>query len=900
MKIIDKRLRETSNLINKHFDLIQNYNRAEESTEILSRIRDYCELVLYKIYDEENKQDLYQTYENLKIVKKFIKTFNNDFYTIHQLLNCSGHIMFGIEQSEALMIKYIPMLISMKTFIHNNYNFITLESIDKYPLSIDDSLLKFYRKILNIIMLPSISLSSKNKTLYYINKKAIKYIDGEIFYEYVLDVSDDKPNRFNTIIAYSKLNINLKYDMNFTMFIRKVNFLDSEIPINIITDYDIFIRPCSFRKILNLINVNLAITSRNATYLDLMSAIKKLNCSLLDIIEYDIHFTDRKDLYVNFCSEIKKFISYENSGVNLIKFLLLNMRYSVIKGQLNMHLYNNKTTTLNPFFNGLKISSGSLGFEHNPIAFSPLVLSPTIEELSRLFDLNEYKHEFLYKKIEKYINQNNVLFVDCEAIGLDRENIEKLVKVFNQKLYSYYYSDYKIIKVYDKYTINSYYKKTIEVLQMINELSQKSNSPINTKFIDDCFLSNDKKFILSHAFNNSSICIVSGAAGTGKTSLIREFLKLNTDKNILCITTTNTAKNNLKGDYGTNVIYKNTSEYISHFREYDFIIIDEASFISTESIFKILENNPNSNYLIVGDSYQIESILFGNWFKLCLTLFKDTGTGVLFNLDTSHRAKTSELQKIWDTVRNVEGTKENKILELLSTFEFAKTISKEAITFNDNQIVLCLSYEGLYGINNLNRYLQCSNKNDGVVYQQNIYKINDPVIFVINEYERFGLYNNIKGKIINIRKCDRKYIFYIELENNLNVNITLSEEIKLDSTKEKTIVIIIKEDLSFDDYDNELLSRSKLPFQLAYAMSIHKAQGLEFDNVKIIITADSENYISKNIFYTAITRARKKLEIFWDPEVPNTLFKNIIEESKASFEDVEILKKLIYENKIKI
>jgi ATP-dependent exoDNAse (exonuclease V) alpha subunit len=58
-----------------------------------------------------------------------------------------------------------------------------------------------------------------------------------------------------------------------------------------------------------------------------------------------------------------------------------------------------------------------------------------------------------------------------------------------------------------------------------------------------------------------------------------------------------------------------------------------------------------------------------------------------------------------------------------------------------------------------------------------------------------------------------------------------------------------------------------VPFQIAYAVSIHKAQGLEFDSVKVVITDAIEERISHAIFYTAITRARQHLEIFWTPEV---------------------------------
>ena len=57
-----------------------------------------------------------------------------------------------------------------------------------------------------------------------------------------------------------------------------------------------------------------------------------------------------------------------------------------------------------------------------------------------------------------------------------------------------------------------------------------------------------------------------------------------------------------------------------------------------------------------------------------------------------------------------------------------------------------------------------------------------------------------------------------------------------------------------------------LPFQLAYAVSIHKAQGLEYDSVKVIIPQSNSEKITHGIFYTAITRAKKKLKIYWSAE----------------------------------
>ena len=57
-----------------------------------------------------------------------------------------------------------------------------------------------------------------------------------------------------------------------------------------------------------------------------------------------------------------------------------------------------------------------------------------------------------------------------------------------------------------------------------------------------------------------------------------------------------------------------------------------------------------------------------------------------------------------------------------------------------------------------------------------------------------------------------------------------------------------------------------VPFQLAYAVSIHKAQGLEYQSVKVVIPSNNTERITHGIFYTAITRAKEKLKIFWSAE----------------------------------
>ena len=193
---------------------------------------------------------------------------------------------------------------------------------------------------------------------------------------------------------------------------------------------------------------------------------------------------------------------------------------------------------------------------------------------------------------------------------------------------------------------------------------------------------------------------------------------------------------------------------------------------------------------------------------------------------------------------------------------------------SSDEIILCLNYDGLYGINNINRMLQSSNKNDAIPWGLHIYKVGDPILF--NESNRFApvLYNNLKGKISQLELCEDG-----SLEVEVDVDTPLSEMDVIgieglefiDSFSDGTTRLKFSISEYDEDSEGDSPKSSIVPFQVAYAVSIHKAQGLEYDSVKIVVTKDVENRITHNIFYTAITRARKHLVIYWSPETQNTV-----------------------------
>lgn len=895
MKIIDKRLRETADTIDRKFSKVNEENRSEVSGDILSHLRNFCEAFMYKVYDEENDADLYQTQDNLTVVRKYIKEKYSSVGELHTLLDASvGHMDFGPMHSEALTLKYIPKLIELKTFLQNKYGIGVLQNIYKYPLDLDDSLVSFYRQILFVIIHSQPESVQMTRNQYFVKKRSMKYIDGYIFYEYVFDVSDDKANKFNTFVCYSFKNIKFDYDLKLQLAKKEITYLNTKIYINVIYDYEYSIRPCAFQNLLYLINYDDAKCKRDKEYSALMKIIKNKGKSLLDLAdgEKDIRITP-EGYYTEFIRKVKNFIYSNRLGKNIIRFLLSDMRNRTIKAQA-YRPYGSKPS-YNDDFDGLRIRVASKAFELMPFAFSPKEARPSLYTLFELYNAPDSADEILYHYLVNYINQNNTLFVKPSDIGYSDEKFIELKNSFNEKLLriNSYYSNCKIIEIGRYYTVEAYYNSTKNAILQVAALCKEKNVQVDNDYSENAVLSDAQKNILSKSFTNSSVALITGVAGTGKTTIIKEFIKNNPDKKILCLTTTNTANYNLIiKDFAGNITYKNIAQFE---REkvhviYDIIIVDEASFVSTASIERIIDEYKNSAFMFVGDPGQIESIEFGNWFDLLLNLLKVKD--VVFTLDVEHRTNVAELSKIWNEVRY--GKKKN-ILELLSAYEMTEKISNDILKMQDNEVVLCLNYDGLYGINNINRYLQSSNPNEAFEYQQNLYKVGDPVVFITNDYSAYGIYNNLSGKIAEIKNEEENISFKIKLYDYHGYVGKLSDEIEILEEQTEYFAVVNKTKYYTDKYDTDMDTRTKLPFQISYAMSIHKAQGLEFDSVKIVITKESDEQVTKNIFYTAVTRAKKNLKIYWQPEVADYVLDNIANSVASKKADLSILSEQLKE-----
>lgn len=193
--------------------------------------------------------------------------------------------------------------------------------------------------------------------------------------------------------------------------------------------------------------------------------------------------------------------------------------------------------------------------------------------------------------------------------------------------------------------------------------------------------------------------------------------------------------------------------------------------------------------------------------------------------------------------------------------------------------------------------------NPAVQWDIQQYKVGDPILFLDSDRFFPVIHNNMKGIIKGIEILDpgtheERIQFDVEIpkvvdESDLRrINLELLE---CWESEEKSLVRFCVHKLKSADEDgDESTSFTVVPFQIAYAVSIHKAQGLEYDSVKIVITDEVEELVTHNIFYTAITRAREKLKIYWTPEVEEKVINRI--KPRDISKDVELLRNYLTDN----
>ncbi|WP_457552469.1 exodeoxyribonuclease V subunit alpha [Desulfobacula sp.] len=385
---------------------------------------------------------------------------------------------------------------------------------------------------------------------------------------------------------------------------------------------------------------------------------------------------------------------------------------------------------------------------------------------------------------------------------------------------------------------------------------------------DDLHSRNQRKAVKNAVLNYFTI--VSGGPGTGKTfvtSVIKKIVlscakkKNLSEPKIICVAPTGKAAS--KMDQGSTIHsilrpLKNRLGFYYHKTnplQADVVIIDESSMIDIILLTRLLEAIPmTAKVVILGDKHQLSSIQAGSVFS---DICKAKGlSSILFNLDYNFRSKgktgienlskainNNDAQRVEDILTSrrypdvvfeslkdeglVDRAVKTFILKGYKSFVTAGTI-EAALNELDDFKILCAHNSGEFGT------LQINHLCEKVLRSENNFDIqNRPKKIIMvntNDYKK-GLFNGDTG-----------IVFEKEEEANTFFN-------------------------TFDNTIKKYRASDLKGFDTAFAITIHKSQGSEFNIVLMILPDKISPVVTRQLLYTGVTRAKTKIIIVGNMDI---------------------------------
>ena len=378
-----------------------------------------------------------------------------------------------------------------------------------------------------------------------------------------------------------------------------------------------------------------------------------------------------------------------------------------------------------------------------------------------------------------------------------------------------------------------------------------------------------------------SVFILTGGPGTGKTTTLNgviKILKAQKKRILLCAPTGRAAKrmSDLTGEPARTIHRLLEVDFTAKgelkFKRNetnplpaDVVIADEMSMVDALLMCSLVRAiKPTSKFIMVGDSNQLPSVGAGNVLKDLIAshyipsvelkeIFRQAAQSLI--VTNAHRIVNGEFPVLDDRQNDfffMNKSLESDIAELV--IQLAKQRLPDTYGFSpiDDIQVLCPTKMGMAGTKELNKQLQSalnppSQNKAELKFFDVIFRTGDKVMQTKNDYDVLWTKNNEKGSgVFNgdigiIRSVDR-----------FSQNVTIDFEGR---------VAI---------YTSEMLRR----LEHAYAITIHKSQGSEYDAVIIPITAFTHNLLYRNLLYTGVTRAKKMIIVIGTKELVKTMVDN--------------------------
>lgn len=368
---------------------------------------------------------------------------------------------------------------------------------------------------------------------------------------------------------------------------------------------------------------------------------------------------------------------------------------------------------------------------------------------------------------------------------------------------------------------------------------------------------------------NEAVFILTGGPGTGKTTTLNAIIEIFEQRNIsiqLAAPTGRAAKRmtELTGRESktihrllevewTNEGKQSFSRNEKNPLECDVLIVDEASMLDSllfENLLHALK--VSTRIILVGDVDQLPSVSAGNVLNDILSsdIYSSVSLKKVFR-----QAKTSAIITNAHAIINGEPSdlsnknndffimrRDNSADVCDTVLELCEKRLPDAYKFDpltDIQ-VLCPSRKAQCGTFNLNNLLQATlnprQKNQPQLAYKDVYfRVGDKVMQVKNNYDLLWIRDNGEEGY-GVFNGDVGYITSIDIKSG---------------------IILVR----FDDKTVTYLSDNISELELAYAVTVHKSQGSEFDCVIIPLIDTPSQLLYRNLLYTAVTRAKKMLVI---------------------------------------
>ncbi len=879
LKLVTARCKNISESIKSGIGL--NYTRDGISRHVFTELEDLCKgtlmlnCLLY--YSSTNLRLAYQT-ALINIETKFLSTFLQGLQYIGLRVPEEG-------QYERLMLKYYGFLWKIRKYLKENYGLFVLSNLEDFR-SLRNSEDEEYNKLLAAsIECAADTDNPLNYTRYYIQKKVPFYVGTERYFEITLQLADKYATKYNRITVYSKIDISTNYSIQIGYIESEIILWDIPSQIKVVTNWKVSIEPASLNKLSQIIRKGARISYNHSEYAALMDFLTRSGISLLDFIDF------QDESFNNLVAEIyegantcyfkdvlmtlhNKFAKNSNTlGKRTVRYALIKLREDLLEDILP----EDCDEALE--YSSVYLSKKCYPFEKNPILYNlprKKTNGKTIsKDVLRSMGTKNTAKYLPYIRIKHLIDSTGEIYHHKDEV--EYEEGGQTIQEYNSVLSEWDGQCGQRLKEEDEYVyLDEYVQNTVFILRKLLDYSSAGNDGqqhLNQKFISS--IKNDtiddiKRSALKNAFVSSRLIMIYGAAGTGKTTLMDYISKLMNGRSKLFLTQTHTALENLQRiitSQGARREFQVVDQFINSTADSDFdiIFVDECSTVDNRTMCQLLSKISKDSLLVLaGDTYQIESIDFGNWFFHAKEILPEKA---IIELNGTWRTKKQAIKDLWDEVRFINPLITEK---LVIDGPFSENIGKNIFEkTDDDEVVLCLNYDGKFGLNNINGYFQDANPSTNAVrWLEWKYKAGDPVLF--NESTRFPmLYNNLKGTIADIQSGDGYISFTIDIPIVLTALDIRNSDLEIVSNSEESTRIrfsVYAHNAGKEkDYETARI-KAIVPFQLAYAVSIHKAQGLEYNSIKVVIPHSNSERISHGIFYTAITRAKEKLKIFWSAD----------------------------------